>query len=133
MSVPIPEAALELLNRPLTCIVITVLPDGQPHATPVWFDFDGTHLRFNTAEGRQKARNVAQNSKVTISILDPKNAGHWLEWRGHVVEIRDEAHGAHEHMNVLAKRYTGKDVYESANPSEKRLMIVIEADKINAQ
>jgi len=133
MSVPIPEAALDLLNRPLTCVVITVLPDGQPHATPVWFDVEGGYFRFNTAEGRQKARNVAKNSKVTISILDPQNPSHWLEWRGHVVEIRNEAAGAREHMNTLVMRYTGKPVYESANPNEKRLMIIVDADKINAQ
>lgn len=133
MAVTIPEAALELLNRPLTCIVITVLPDGQPQATPVWFDFDGTNFRFNTAEGRQKARNIAENGKVTISILDPQNPFHWLEWRGHVIEVRDEANGARDHMNGLAMRYTGKAVYESPNKDEKRLMIVIAADKVNAQ
>jgi PPOX class probable F420-dependent enzyme len=133
MSVTIPEAALALLNRPLICVVITVMPDGQPQATPVWFDFDGTNIRFNTAEGRQKARNAVKNSKVTVSIVDPQNPSHWLEWRGHVAEVLDEAHGSRDHMNALAKRYTGKDVYESANPDEKRLQIVIAADKINAQ
>ena len=132
MSVPIPERALDLLNRPLTCIVITVLPDGQPHATPVWFDFDGTNFRFNTAEGRQKARNLAKNSKVTISILDPQDDGHWLEWRGHVVEIRDEAGGARDHVNRLSIRYTGNP-FQSGKPDEKRLMVIVEADKINVE
>ena len=133
MSVPIPELALDLLRRPLTCIVVTMLPDGQPHATPVWFDFDGSQVRFNTAEGRQKARNVARNSKVTISILDPQDDGHWLEWRGHVIEIRDEAGGARDHINSISFRYTGNPIFRSSKPDEKRLMVIVAADKINAE
>jgi len=132
MAAEIPEKALDLLQKPIVCVLITVMPDGQPQATPVWFDFDGTHIRVNTADGRQKARNMERNSKVTVSIVDPQNGYHWLEWRGHVADIKDESQGARDHINSLSKRYLGRDVYEGQSPDEHRQMYVIEADKINA-
>jgi len=27
----------------------TVMPDGQPQVTPVWFDADGAYIRINSA------------------------------------------------------------------------------------
>ena len=34
--------------------VATIRPDGTPHVTPVWVDYDGEHIVFNTATGRAK-------------------------------------------------------------------------------
>ncbi len=133
MSVQVPEIARDLLDRPLTCVLVTMMPDGQPQATPVWFDFDGENIRINTALGRQKARNMTVGSKVTISIIDPENDGHWLEWRGHVAETKDEAHGAREHMNGLSMRYRGEPVFVTDAKNELRQMYLIAGDKINAQ
>jgi PPOX class probable F420-dependent enzyme len=133
MAAAVPEAARDLLERPLVCIVATTMPDGQPQLTAVWFDFDGKHLRINTAEGRQKARNLKLKSKVTVFILDPQNTYHFLEWRGHVSEIKQEEEGGREHMNGLSLRYRGDPVYKGMVPNERRIMYVIEADKINAE
>jgi len=132
MTTPIPDTAHDLLSRPITAGLITVMPDGQPQATPVWFDFDGENIRVNTAEGRQKTRNMARDSKVTLLIIDPQNPFHWLEWRGHVAEICDAENGAVEHIRVLSNRYTGSADYQIA-PDEQRVMVIIAADKINAQ
>jgi PPOX class probable F420-dependent enzyme len=132
-AVTISEAARDLLERPLICTVATVMPDGQPHLTAVWYDFDGENIRINTAEGRQKARNLKRNAKVTIFILDPQNAYHWLEWRGHVSEVKNEEEGGREHINGLSRRYRGDPVYKGVVPNERRITYVIAADKIRAQ
>ena len=44
----------------------TVGADGAPQVTPVWFDWDGTHLRFNSAKGRVKDQNVRRTPKVAL-------------------------------------------------------------------
>jgi len=132
MAIQLPDNAHDLLSRPIVAALITVMPDGQPQATPVWFDFDGENIRVNTAEGRQKARNMSRDSKVTVFLLDPQNPYHWLEWRGHVVDVREASQGAIEHMGLLSMRYTGSPEYK-LDPEEKRLMYVIAADKINAR
>ena len=133
MTVSIPEQAKDLLERPLICTVATVMPDGQPQVTAVWFDFDGQNLRINTAEGRQKARNMQVNSKVTVFILDPQNPFHFIEWRGHVAEIKNEENGGRDHINGLSKRYRNDPVYKGQVEGERRILYIIPADKINAR
>jgi hypothetical protein len=49
----------------------TIMPDGTPQVTPVWFDYTSGAIRVNTAKGRVKARNMKEGAPVALSILDP--------------------------------------------------------------
>ena len=132
MSLPIPDKFHDLLKRPILCGLTTINPDGQPHSVPVWCDFDGEHVRVNSPAGAKKARNLKTNSKLSVLIIDPQNPGHWLEVQGHVGELKDDAHGALEHINQLSQKYTGNPVYQArGNSGSNREMYVIEAVKIN--
>jgi PPOX class probable F420-dependent enzyme len=132
MSLPIAENFLDLFSRPLLCALTTINPDGQPHSVPVWFDYDGERVRFNAPAATKKARNLEVNSKVTLLIIDPANDFHWIEIQGYVAEMRDEAHGAREHINQLSARYTGIPIYQGFGRSgENRQMYIVEATKIN--
>jgi PPOX class probable F420-dependent enzyme len=132
MSLSIPEKFHDLFTRPLLCALTTVNPDGQPHSVPVWCDFDGAHVRFNAPAATKKARNLQLNHKLSLLIIDPQNAGHWIEIQGHVDKFIDEAHGARDHINKLSEKYTGNPVYQAYGPSGiDRQMYIIEAVKIN--
>lgn len=132
MSVLIPEKFHDLLTRPILCALTTINPNGQPHTVPVWCDYDGEHVRVNSPAGAKKARNLKTNNKLSVLIIDPQNAGHWLEVQGHVYETRDDAHGALDHINKLSQKYTGNPVYQArGNSGSNREMYVIEAVKIN--
>ena len=50
------------------------MPDGSPQITQVWVDTDGEHVLVNTAEGRQKVRNVRRDPRVAVNVVDPTNA-----------------------------------------------------------
>jgi len=65
------------------------MPDGSPQVTPVWVDFDGAHVRFNSALGRVKDKNVRREPRVSITIQDPGNPYRYLQVRGRVVEITE--------------------------------------------
>ena len=52
----------------------TVMPNGAPQVTPVWFDYDGKFFRVNSAKGRVKDRNMRRNPAVSLAIVDPANA-----------------------------------------------------------
>lgn len=112
MSLVIPEKFHDLFRRPILCAFTTINPDGQPHSIPVWCDFDGEFVRVNLRKGTKKVRNLQTNSKLTVLVIDPQNAGHWIEVQGHVREMKDEAHGAHDHINKLSEKYTGNPVYQ---------------------
>ena len=90
----------------------TVMPDNTPQVTPVWFDTDGKYLRVNSARGRVKDRNMRKRPQVTLVIADPKNPYRYVQVRGTVIEFTQE--GAAEHIDALAKKYTGADRYPNA-------------------
>lgn len=132
MSLPIPEKFHDLLTRPLLCGLTTLNPDGQPHSVPVWFDYDGTHIRINAPAATKKARNLEKDSRLVLLVLSPENPGHWIEVQGRVSEVRDHDQGAWEHINKLSERYTGNPVYQGwGNSAQNRRMYIIEAVKIN--
>ena len=74
-SSTIPEKFLDLLTtkKPLANIA-TIMPDGSPQVTPVWFDYTNGKIRINTARGRVKAQNMKVGAKVALAIVDPDNA-----------------------------------------------------------
>lgn len=134
MSLPIPENFHDLFNRPILCALTTINPDGGPHTVPVWVDFDGEHVRVNMPVATKKARNLKINPKLSLLVIDPQNDYHWIEIQGYVGEVKDEAHGAREHINQLSEKYTGNSVYRSYGPSGvHRQMYLIEAVKINGR
>lgn len=108
MAVNIPEDFTDLLLEPVFVTVGTVLPDGQPHLSVVWCDYDGQHVLVNTARGRRKEKNLLNRPVATVLAVDPKNPYRYLEIRG-TVEMTEE--GALAHINKLAKKYAGQDQY----------------------
>ena len=107
----------------------TLMEDGTPQVTPVWFDWDGTHVRVNSARGRVKDRNMRRRSAVALSILDPDNAYRHLSIRGRVVEVTE--HGGDAHIDALAKKYLGKDSYPFRRPGEVRVIYKIAPERVS--
>ena len=102
----------------------TIMPDGTPQVTPVWFDYYGGRVRVNTAKGRVKARNLKPGAAVALSIMDPDNPYRYLQIRGRVANATET--GADAHIDSLAKKYLGKDQYPYRRPGEVRVMYEIE-------
>lgn len=103
-----PEKYLDLF-KPETkayLYLATIMSDGSPQVTPVWFDTDGEHILINTNEGRTKDRNMKERSQVAMVIQDPKDSFRYLQIRGEVVGYTRE--GADEHIDMLSRRYWGK-------------------------
>jgi PPOX class probable F420-dependent enzyme len=93
------------------------MSDGQPQASVVWCNYDGTHVLVNTARGRQKEKNMRARPVATILALDPENPYRYLEVRGTVQVITEE--GAVEHINQLAELYMNKPkFYGGVAPAE---------------
>jgi PPOX class probable F420-dependent enzyme len=94
----------------------------------VWVDFDGTHVRINTARGRVKDRNLATNPQVALSVLDPDNPYRYVQIRGRVAEMTEQ--GADAHIDSLAKKYLGQDKYPYRKPNEKRVLVKITPEHV---
>ncbi len=123
MSQAIPEKYRDLFQKRAFASLGTLMPDGSPQVTPVWCDFDGEYVIFNSAKGRRKDRNVRRDPRVALAIMDPDNPYRYLEIRGHVVEITEQ--GADTHIDKMAKKYLDVDKYPYRQPGEVRVMYKI--------
>lgn len=129
MAVSVPDKYRDLLERKKAFAhLATVMNDGGPQVTPVWFDFDGRHFRINTARGRVKDRNMRRRPKVALAIMDPDNPYRHLAVRGQVVEVTEQ--GADTHIDSLAKKYLGKDRYPYRRAGEVRVIYKIEPEQV---
>ena len=99
----IPDKYKDILGKKAFANIATVNGDGTPQVTPVWVDYDGTHIRFNTAKGRVKDR-------------------------GRVADITES--GADAHIDSLAKKYLGQDKYPYRQPGEVRVIYKIAPDRV---
>jgi PPOX class probable F420-dependent enzyme len=127
----IPDKYLDLLQRKKAFAnLATVMPDGTPQVTPVWFDYADGLVRVNTARGRVKARNMKEGAPVALSIMDPDDAYRYIQIRGRVK--RETEQGAGAHIDQLAKKYLGRDKYPYARPDEVRVIYEIEPTSTSA-
>jgi len=106
---PIPREFLDLFGKATFAHLATLMPDGSPHVTPVWVDYDGQHIIVNSAVGRQKDLNMEKRRLVAVEIPDPDNPNRYVAVRGTVVDITEV--GADSHLDALARRYLGRDTY----------------------
>jgi PPOX class probable F420-dependent enzyme len=117
MSVSIPQHMMDLLERPIVVTLATVMPDGAPQASPVWFSWDGENICINTARGRAKDRNMSRRGVVSVLSIDPDNPYRYLELRGEVAEIVED--GAREHIDELSHRYEGRPYFTHGDTAAK--------------
>jgi PPOX class probable F420-dependent enzyme len=127
----IPDAYLDVLqDKKAFANLATVMADGSPQVTPVWFDYRDGVIRVNSARGRVKSRNMKEGAPVALAIMDPDNPYRYIQIRGHVRRVVDN--GANAHIDSLAKKYLGKDKYPYAQPGEQRVMFEIEPTSVQA-
>ncbi len=128
MAVKLSGLAVELIDGANFAHLATLMRDGSPQVTPVWVDREGDSVRVNTAVGRVKQRNVSRDTRVALDIFDQLNPYRMVSIRGRVVA--QSYVGADEHIDKLAKKYLGKDQYPFRQPSEKRVILKIQPEKI---
>ena len=129
MAEQIPEAFRDILDKRGFAHLATPMKDGSPQVTPVWFDYDGNHIRINSAKGRLKDKNMRRDKRVALSIQDPDNPYRYIAVRGAIDEITED--GADAHIDALAKKYLGKDRYPFRGPGEVRVIYKIRPEKIS--
>ena len=128
----VPEGYLDLLrDKKALAHLATIMADGTPQVTPVWFDYTNGKIRVNSAKGRVKVRNMKEGAPVALSIVDPDNVYRYIQIRGRVGHVTEE--GASAHIDSLAKKYLGKDKYPWAEPGQVRVTFEIQPTKVQAQ
>lgn len=116
------DDAVTLLRSKNLAYVATVNDDGSPHVAPMWVDVDPDRdlILLNTADGRQKVRNLRRDPRVAISAHDRDEPWPPLVVRGVVERITTD--GAEEHIDFLSRKYDG----EPWRPREGQVRLIFE-------
>ena len=126
----LPDALLDLLNRPSPCFLATLMPDGSPQMTQTWVDTDGTHVLVNTVDGHQKVRNMRRDPRVAVNVADPEDPSRYFEVRGRVVEVSED--GARQHIDELSQRYIGRPYPWFGGRDQVRLLVRIVPERVTS-
>lgn len=119
----IPESHVELLLQKGFAHVATIGPDGAPQSNPVWYDWDGEHVRFSQTRTRQKVHNLERDPRIALSILDPENPYRYLEIRGRLVAVEPDSDDAF--IDSPAKKYLDQDHYPWHQPGDERVAVKV--------
>ncbi|MBI3762456.1 MAG: PPOX class F420-dependent oxidoreductase [Chloroflexi bacterium] len=132
MSVIIPHEFADLLTREKKAYahLALVLKDGTPHVTPIWFEWDGTHIVVNTARGRIKDKVMRRHPNVAVSITDPAEPERYMQIRGRVVEETED--GAWEKICDLREKYRGDRNFKRV-PGQVRVIYKILPERVYAE
>ena len=126
--IALPSSHIDLLNRPIVVSLVTVMPDGQPQATPVWIDTEDGVLRVNTVAGRQKYINLHERPMATVLVIDPEAPMRWMEVRGKVVW---ESEGDERSLiDKLAHDYLGEAIYPGHSESDRRVAFHVASERV---
>lgn len=119
-----------LLDLPAFAGLATLMPDGSPQLTVMWYRRDGYSLRMITPADARKAHNLEHDPRVAVIVEEPGNSYHFVEIRGKVEIVHDDA-AARAELERIAERYIGDRAkgYAAGLSSDPRLLFVIHPEK----
>lgn len=128
---PIPESHRDLLDAEVATLA-TIVPDGRPQLTEVWFlrndEDEERPVAISLSTARQKTKNLRRDPRCALLVLDLAVPQRYLEIRGDAeIEPDDEYHFA----DRVGAKY-GANLRAFDPPGETRVVVRIRADRINA-
>lgn len=129
MPTSLPDHVKEILDKRVFVHVATVYPDGTPQSTVVWVERDGDTIRFSTADGRVKPRNLEHDDRVALSFTDPDDPYRPVAIQGRAVAVERAGTGL---IDRLAGKYLGEARYPWAQPGQQRVDVTIAPERVSA-
>jgi PPOX class probable F420-dependent enzyme len=120
------QATRRLLDGKNFATVATLNRDGGPHSAVVWVLREGDTVLFSTTAGRQKARNLARDPRISISVFDLDNPYNSVEIRGTAELVQDTDKTL---PRQLSHKYLGVDP-PGESDDEIRLIVRVVPDKV---
>lgn len=121
-----------LLDLPAFASLATLLPDGTPQLTVMWYRREGDTLQMITPAASRKARNMAQDGRAAIVVTDPNNGYAYVEMRGRIELARDQG-AIRDALRAIAARYIGSEraePYTAARDPNQRVLITFHAEHV---
>ena len=132
-EMPVSEAVRQFLaEEPRFGVLATINPDGTPHQTVMWFLLEGDTILMNTAEGRIKARNLRERTRVSLCVEDGYR---YVTFYGSI-SLDDDQARAHADIRRLSVHYVGEEqvaeMFDRQFAHERRISIRMTIDRVDA-
>ncbi len=124
----LPAEVRALFEAPNYVHLATVMPGGAPHTVPVWAGIEDGKIAFLTSPNSRKARNLAADLRVAISVTDSENPYAMAQVRGQVA-ARLDGEPAWDIIDRLSRKYTGQPYPLRTG----RIVFLIEPEHARAQ
>lgn len=125
----IPESHLDILQSTAVAYLATIGPKGEAQVSPVWFNWDGSHILISMNKIRQKHRNLQRDPRAAIAIADPANPYRSLEIRGSVARINEDSD--YRFADLQSQKYLQRNVAPNERqPGEERVVIAIKPERV---
>jgi general stress protein 26 len=128
----------QLLDEPIAVVLGLIGGDGRVNMTPMWFDYDGSQVLLNLASHRKKIDWVRNNPQLSMLLVNPKNAYHWISIKSTVVEEISEddpekGPGVTAQLDRIWTKYTQQPPpYGLRDPAinERRVLFIANVDRV---
>lgn len=129
-QIEIPGSLEDILGWDVKALahLATIGPDGAPQTSPVWFHWEDGLIRVSVYETSQKLKNVRRDPRVAVSIVDPRDAYRYLEFRGVVTSVKPDPHT--ELIIRLSGKYLGLDYYPWHEEGLVQVIVSIEPRRV---
>jgi PPOX class probable F420-dependent enzyme len=127
VAVAFDAATRELLDGKNFATVATINPDGGPQTSVVWILREGDTVVFSTKATRHKARNLARDPRISLTVFETGNPYRSVEIRGTAELTEDPGKSL---PKALSHKYLGED--PPPEPADvTRLIVKVVPEKIN--
>jgi PPOX class probable F420-dependent enzyme len=126
VSVTLNEETRRLLDGKNFATVATLGPGGAPQTSVVWIARDGEAAVFTITHDKQKARNLARDPRISVTVFDSGNGYNSTEIRGTAELVEDPDKSL---SKALSHKYLGTD--PEPEPAETlRYIVRVTAEKV---
>ena len=128
------------LGRTRQAILLSLRSDGAPDGVPVWFDWDGSEVRFFSGAGAPKIERIARDRRIAMLVTNEVDESPaWVRFEGDAV-IDLEADARALAVEVLAPRYWDLEVPAYASiveqwsraPADAFVVVRLRPDRIRS-
>jgi len=123
-------AVQKLAALPILVTIATKRTDGSVQLNPVWFELKDGYIWLNSNTSRTWPKNLQRDRDVTMLLVDPKTPDRYAQIRGRLVSMIPDP--AHEFIDRLAHRYTGK-TFRELEPDEHRVTFKVQPVAVTGQ
>lgn len=103
---PLDPEVRALLEAPNYVHLTTLRADGSPRNWVVWVGLEGDRVLVCTGTGTWKAKDMARDPRVALSVTDLGDPYRMAAVQGRVVEVRDDEDS--RYMDPISYKYTSQ-------------------------